>query len=162
MKFSSTLASAQTPKLISGEQSRQYSNIEYLSIPNAGVFGIRFEYYCSPFRQAAISNNLLLVGHEAHFYLYDLETQQNILSLEMNGYFGHFYLHDAYFYVADACDFSCIDKNGNTIWKTTGLGIDGVIINTFTANEIHGSCEMDPPGGWTNFILDLQSGIKKS
>lgn len=163
--FSSTLPKdfREIPKIISGQQSIQYAGSAYLLAEDgdkAELFQIKYKCHCSPFKEATISENILIVGHEEHFYLYNLASQQNMLTLQMDGYFGHFYLQDDYIYVADSGTLFCLDKKGKTIWRNTNLGIDGVIIIEFTDNEIYGSGEWDPPGGWVDFILDLRTGRK--
>jgi hypothetical protein len=76
----------------------------------------------------------------------------------MSGYYGHLYVDDEYFYVADAESLFCIDKAGSVIWHSKNLGIDGVIVEKFTASQIYGSGEWDPPGGWKDFVLDKKTG----
>jgi outer membrane protein assembly factor BamB len=163
--FSSTLPKnyREIAKVISGEQSTRYAGSEYLLVEDdkkSEVFQIKYEYYCGPFKEAAKSGNLLIVGHSGHFYLYDLTSHQNILALQMDGYFGHFYLKGEHIYVADSGTLFCIDRKGTTIWRNTNLGVDGVIIEKFTENLVFGSGEWDPPGGWVDFVLELKTGQK--
>jgi hypothetical protein len=152
------------PELISGQNPIVYNWDEYLLVEdkrkNVTIYRINYETHCGPFKQAAIDGNLLLVGHEEHFYLYDLVSKQNIVALSMSGYFSNFYIQNEYFYVSDAGSLFCLNKKGNVIWKNANLGIDGVIVEKFTEEEIHGSGEWDPPGGWVDFKLDLRTGKK--
>jgi hypothetical protein len=152
------------PGLISGQNSIDFNDYEYLLVEdereNVVIYKINYETHCSPFKEAAIEGNLLLVGHEEHFYIYDIVKKQNIITLEMSGYFSNFYIQDEFFYVADAGSLFCLNEKGNVIWRSTHLGIDGVLIEKFTENEIHGSGEWDPPGGWVDFKLDLITGEK--
>lgn len=152
--------SHQEPILISGLDTLEFGGREYLVIDNneKSLFEIRYEYHGSPFKQAFIIDTILAVGYEENFYLFDLLTKTNILKMKMEGYFGHFYLNNDNFYVADAGGLYCIDKLGTTLWSNNNLGIDGVIINDFVDNKILGSGEWDPPGGWRDFILDKQTG----
>jgi hypothetical protein len=148
-------------EVISGETPFHFSNFEFLVVRNRDekrAFKIIYEFHCSPFKEAAIHDNLLLVGHEEHFYLYDLQAKQSLLVLKMNWYFGALYIDKNYFFVADAEGLFCIDKNANIIWHNGNLGMDGVIIEQLTENQIHGSGEWDPPGGWKNFVLDKKTG----
>lgn len=150
-----------TASIISGQGSLQFAGTEYLLVREADTvdaFEIKYEYHCNPFKQAAIVDNLLLVGHEGQFYLYDLTAQQHISTLNMRGYFGHFYIYQDHFYLADSSGLLCLNKNGHVLWRTSGLGIDGVIVQEFTDEKIFGSGECDPPGGWQDFILDLKTG----
>lgn len=154
------------PILISGNDSLKFNQHQYLILVQpdgeSEYFEIKYECHFSPFKEATKINNLLAVGHEDFFYLFDLKTKMNILRLEMNGYFGHLYIHNELFYVADSCGLYCIDKNSSILWQNKNLGIDGVIIFDFTSDSIIGSGEWDPPGGWLDFVVDSQTGnIKK-
>lgn len=81
-----------TASLISGQDSKALPKSVYLlaedDYQQISAFEIRYEYHCSPFQQAEIVGDLLLVGHEEHFYLYDLVACQNVLALKMDGYFA--------------------------------------------------------------------------
>ncbi len=148
-------------EIISGEVPFHFSNSEYLVVRNGDesrVFKIIYEYRCSPFKEATIHADLLLVGHQEHFYLYDLKSKQSLLVLKMNGYFGHLYIEGNYFFIADSAGLFCIDKSGKILWHNNNLGIDGVIIEKFSENKIYGSGEWDPPGGWEDFVLDKRTG----
>ena len=152
------------PVLISGPVSSALSMLEYLVVNQPGnrqVFEIRYDFHCSPFKQAILIDNLLAVGHEGYFYLFDLTATVNKLRLSMKGYFGKLYFNDGLFFIADASSVYCLDKNGSIHWKNNSLGIDGVIINAFTNEEILGSGEWDPPGGWQDFALNKSTGIEK-
>ena len=152
------------PVLISGSTSADYANQRYLKFSDddnvTGLYVIKYQAHCSPFKEALLIGNLLAVGHEEHFYLFDNVTNESVLRLEMNGYFGHLYFDTGYFYVADASGLHCIDKTGNIRWSNLGLAIDGVIVNEFTDSRILGSGELDPPGGWEDFSIDKATGIK--
>jgi hypothetical protein len=153
------------PILISGHDSLKLNEEEYLILVQTGnervCFKIMYECHFSPFKEATIIENLLAVGHEAFFYLFDLKTKMNILRLEMDGYFGHLYSDNELFYVTDACGVYCIDKNASILWQNKNLGIDGVLIHDFKIENIFGSGEWDPPGGWIDFILHKQTGKMK-
>jgi hypothetical protein len=152
------------PILISGPDSTQFGGKEFLILDRdgktEGLFEIRYEYHCSPFKQAIIVDHVLAVGFEEYFYLFDTTTQSNILKLKMEGYFGHIYFNDDLLYIADANGIYCINKTASIIWHNNNLGIDGVIIIEFSNNKIVGSGECDPPGGWRDFVLDKQTGLR--
>lgn len=148
-------------EIISDQTPFHFSCSEYLVMQGKDekrAFKIVYEGHCSPFREAIIINDLLLVGHEAHFYVYDLKAKYSLLILEMNGYFGHLYVDNSNFYVTDAQSLYRIDREKEVVWHCTNLGIDGVIIEQITENQIHGSGEWDPPGGWKDFVLDKKTG----
>jgi hypothetical protein len=151
------------PILISGADSKEFNRTAYLILTEMGtkpkVFEIKYESHSGPFKEAIAYTNLLAVGHEETFYLFDLNNKTNLLNLKMVGYFGHLYLDNEQFYVADANGLYCIDSTANVQWYNDGIAIDGVIIDEFTEDRIYGSGEWDPPGGWREFILDKKTGV---
>ena len=162
-KFSPQLPSdfSGQPVLISGQDSINHKGQEFLIIEDNGVqsiFEIRYQVHCSPFKEAVWTDNVLGVGHEEHFYLFDLREKSNIRTLKVEGYFGNVYLDDQRFYVAGAYGLYCLDKKGNVIWENSNLGIDGVVVEKFGDLEILGSGEWDPPGGWRDFKLSKLTG----
>jgi hypothetical protein len=167
-KFSNSLPdniSSSQVKIISGDQSSQFYNNIYILHKKesnqdfSNAFEIRYEYSCSPFKQAEIKENLLVVGFEGYFYLYDLVDNKNILALEINGYFGSFHIEIDGIYVCDAFGIWHLDFEGNVIWQNGTLAVDGVLIGEFSEAKISGSGEMDPPGGWQSFEIDRKSGV---
>ena len=151
------------PILISGEASLNMWNAAYIKCEEddeiKAVFEIRYDYHCGPFKQVMIENNILAVGYEQFFYLFNLTENKSLVVLGMHGYFGNLYHNGNFFYVADAGGLHCINNTGTIIWHNKSLGIDGVIINDFADTVITGQGEWDPPGGWRDFILDKQTGM---
>lgn len=152
-----------SPLLISRDVSRDLNGRQFLIVIendlSKSLYEIRYEYHCSPFKEALIVDNVLAVGFEEHFYLFDLGRKANMLAIKMEGYFGHLYADGNNFYVADAFGLYCIDKNASVKWHNASLAIDGVIVSEFFENTISGSGEWDPPGGWRDFVLNKQTGI---
>jgi outer membrane protein assembly factor BamB len=150
------------PVLITGKESLNFSNrqlVEYIT-DNEGtfIFEIRYEYSCGPFREILSLDNLLLIGCQQNFYIVNLERNETILNLKVEGYFGSIYIDNEIIYVADACGVYSINRDGEIIWHNDNLGIDGVVIHDFQGNKILGSGEFDPPGGWVPFVLDKRTG----
>lgn len=156
---------SESPILISGESSIDFSGKQFLTLTeeNGGliIYEIRHENHCSPFKQAEFLNNILVVGHEKHCYLFDIGNQSQLTVLKLSVYFGHIYTEGEFIYVADADGIYCLNQNGTILWSNNELGIDGVIINNFGDTEIYGSGEWDPPSGWEDFIIDKKTGRKK-
>jgi hypothetical protein len=164
-KFTNDLSDGitQKPILISGKKSIHFSKTEYVLIEqgnNSIPYEIRYEYSCSPFKDALIENEILAVGFEEKFYLFDISKNKSILSLKVKGYFGHLYLHDDLFYVADAYGLYCVNKVGYILWYNSNIAIDGVIVNKFEGNKIYVQGEQNPPDNWEYFVLDLATGEK--
>ena len=150
------------PILLSGAQSLDEKHHEYLLLKHNDsiqkVFEIRFKSFTGPYKEAAIFNKLVVVGHYQFLYLFDLVSNTSIVRSEMSGYFGHLYVNDNQLFVSDARSVYCFDSRGKMIWKNSGLGIDGVFISAFDEEKIHGSGQWDPPDGWRDFILNRING----
>lgn len=150
------------PVLISGTNSTDYSLKIFLKLGDENlidrIFEVRYNVRCSPFKEAMLVENLLAVGFEEHFYLFNTITNESIIILKMNGYFCHLYYYKEAFYITDAYGLYCINKFGEILWSNTTLGIDGVIVMNITDNQIFGSGQCDPPDGWIDFLLDRATG----
>lgn len=150
--------------LISGSDTIDYSGHQLLSVDfnnEIRFYEIKYKYHCSPFKGADLFNNILIVGFEDYFYMFDTNNNKNLLSLKLSGYFGHFYRNDHLIYVTDASGIHCLNIDGTINWQNNELGIDGVEINKFDNQYLYGSGEWDPPGGWIDFILDKETGGNK-
>lgn len=150
------------PLLISGADSSSFDGKVFLLVYQnndcVAVYEIRYECHCGPFKVAIQVDNVLAVGHEAHFYLFDISAGKPLLNLKLSGYFGYLYLNNNLLYIADADGITCINKQGEIRWDNHQLGIDGVIIESFTENKISGTGEWDPPGGWRKFTIEKETG----
>ncbi len=165
-RFVSTLPAddAAPPILISGTGYKELTRIEYFLIceeNSTEAYEIRYETD-GPFKDAICVDGLLAVGHGEMFYLFDRTEKQNITALKMDGYFGHLYFNNDLFYVADASGLRCINRLGECLWHNAGLAVDGVIVTDITVDKIFGQAEVDPPGGWVDFVVDRKSGALNS
>ncbi|NLR77672.1 rhomboid family intramembrane serine protease [Chitinophaga eiseniae] len=160
--FSNVLPADCTPILISGEDTRQLANFVYVVYEDTdikSVYEIRSQFQVGQYGwQAFLADQLLVIGHEDFFYLYDLQQQSNLLRLALNGYFGHCRENNGHFFVTDSTGIYCIDKQGQVRWHNDNLAVDGVIINSFEGKHINADGEWDPPGGWRPFTLDAATG----
>lgn len=155
------LPGSRSPVLISGSSSERKNIREYLVVQYNGeeeVYEIHLEHRCSPFSQIIRTDDLLAVGREDRFFIFQTRTRTLLLDLPMDGYFSSLHFEHDNFFVTDACSVYCIEKTGHVLWQNQQLGIDGVVIHDFTGNEIRGSGEWDPPGGWKDFVLNLETG----
>jgi uncharacterized secreted protein with C-terminal beta-propeller domain len=156
------------PILVSGPDTERFQGIEYVAAEQDGniidVYEIRYETWGGPFKEACILNDILAIGLYQFLYLFDLKRKQYIRRYEMAGYFGHLYLHNNRLYVTDSGNMYCITPNSNIVWENRNLGIDGVLVEEFQDDYILGSGEWDPPGGWVDFKLDINTGkqLKKN
>jgi len=151
------------PVLISGQHSLQFGGVEYLLIQNGAVvnvYQICYQYSCGPFKAATIQNGILAVGHQGHFYLFDLSHQKSLLILKLDVYFSELAISGSMFYVADTCGIYAVNIAGQVQWSNLHLALDGVVINRIADNKIYGKGEHNPPGGWEPFVLDAKTGKK--
>jgi len=162
LSFSDVIPSViiKPPVLISGRQSLKFHNVAYvIDDLSAIAYQINYQFHCSPFKQALYIHELLAVGFEENFYLFNLSNQDNLLSLSLSGYFGQFYFEEDLIYIADANGLTCVNLKGETIWQNNRLGIDGVKIDGFTKDQIYGSGEFDPPSDWKDFVIRKRDGV---
>jgi hypothetical protein len=94
-------------------------------------------------------------GHQVHLIALDGQTT---ISLPLGAYFGSLYPADTFLLVASATSLLCIAPDGALRWTSGMLGIDGVLIGEVRDGRIHGEGEWDPPGGWREWTVRLESG----
>jgi hypothetical protein len=114
---------------------------------------------CYAFEDVQFWETYIAVGYGSHFYLVELDSRK-VVDFELDGYFGHMYSGDGYLLVASASHLLRILPDGNVLWRSELLGIDGVIVHSVLDTMIEGEGEWDPPGDWKPFRLSLNSGEK--
>ncbi len=117
----------------------------------------------SCFREIGCLGDTVFIGvGESLFVLH--ATSGAVQHWPMDGYFGSLYLcHDlpglgSGVLVASATALLRLGANGQALWHTQALGWDGVLVHYVSQGVIHGSGECDPPGGWVDFRLDVNTG----
>ncbi len=113
--------------------------------------------YSSPFRETQIYNDAVLIGWGNTFILYNLTSGKSKI-LILDWYFGDYRIHDEKIFVCSATDINCLSIDGEVFWKSDPIAVDGIVINSFEGQAIYCSCELDPPGGWVSYKLDLLTG----
>ena len=53
-----------------------------------------------------------------------------------------------------------IGRDGEVIWKSVEVGLDGVNVHDVEADAVEGSGQWDPPDGWRPFALSLSTGLR--
>ncbi|MFB9244243.1 hypothetical protein IV454_01845 [Massilia antarctica] len=109
------------------------------------------------------------IGYGERVFIVDCVTEDVVMH-QMDGYFCEFF--DAEELETSGADFCVLASSaselfafgpdGALLWKTTQLGIDGVLVHSATGTHIKGSGEWDPPGGWEPFILATRTGERVS
>jgi hypothetical protein len=138
---------------------------QYIRISQAELekplLNLKIDTEGSPFKQVMTLDKFLFAGFGSQFIVFDLEHLKLISQMEFGGYFGSFSMDKEDIFIATDSEMYKLNLAGELIWKAGNLGIDGVILHNLAPDEIHGSGEWDPPGGWEDFILDRESGKKK-
>ena len=114
-----------------------------------------FESYA--FEDAKIWRGLLLVGYGCHLYVFNLATHA-VSEHHFDSYFGHLYVAPDYCLVASGCSLYRLGDDGEYLWASRGLALDGVVVNNVRDGVIYGDGEWDPPGGWRPFSVRLSDG----
>lgn len=110
-----------------------------------------------PFTQIEVWKRFVVLGWNECAFLIDPTTHQ-VIGVDCDGYFGHLYPLDDHLLIADASRLVCIDENGQRLWESDCLGIDGIIVDSVQDGVITGRGEWDPPGDWKAFQLMLTTG----
>jgi hypothetical protein len=119
----------------------------------------------SAFRDLRCIDDMVFVGFgESLFVIRPLEQAWDRIQLE--DYFGHLYMPEDFglpatsfrVLVASGTALFNLTTNGTLIWCARDLAVDGVQVSDVRDGLIFGSAELDPPGGWQPFVLDLITG----
>ena len=76
----------------------------------------------------------------------------------LSWYFDQFYPLEDSLLVCSASHLTRLDPDGNLLWTSPEIGLDGVLVSNVQDGIIEGQGEYDPPGGWVDFRLDLNRG----
>ena len=112
------------------------------------------------FQDAVIWSERVFVGYGSSVYVIDpMKRVGSEIPLGGGGdYFGAFYADADYLLVASGQSLLRLSPDGDVLWTTPDLGLDGVIVKSVENNVISGEGEWDPPGGWEPFEVRLDSG----
>lgn len=110
------------------------------------------------FTDSYILGDYLLIGnyYEGVFAvnLIDFELKE----IKVDGYFGYFVPGIECVYILGCENIISIGKDGNIIWISDNLAVDGIVLGRIEGNTMNVSCEMDPPGGWVDKKINLLTG----
>ena len=110
------------------------------------------------FTDSFIIGDYLLIGnyYEGIFTINLIDF--GLKQIKVDGYFGYFVAGRECVYILGCENIISINKEGNIIWTSGYLAVDGIVFNRIEEDSMSVSCEMDPPGGWIDKKIDLLTG----
>jgi hypothetical protein len=117
------------------------------------------------FKEVRCSGGIAYIGYGSNLFVVHTGTR-SCDTHGLDGYFGHLYTAEELgatsgafaVLAASASELLSFAPDGLLYWRTSRLGIDGVVVQSVLDGLVHGSGEWDPPGGWRPFCLDVDSG----
>ncbi|HEX4304208.1 MAG TPA: hypothetical protein VHZ78_15535 [Rhizomicrobium sp.] len=79
-------------------------------------------------------------------------------AIDLGCYFGEFHPGDDWLLVTSGQGIVRLAPDGRIVWRNDELGLDGVLIFDVEGDVIDGQGEWDPPGGWEDFLVSLETG----
>jgi hypothetical protein len=111
----------------------------------------------SGFEDAIFWHGWVVIGFGEQVFLVSPSDYRTI-TLELGSCFGHLYPLESCLLVASCERLFAVRVDGDLVWTTEVIGIDGVVIDRVVGTRIEGQGEWDPPDGWRPFRVDLRSG----
>lgn len=161
-QFLDTYNSNLNLKVISTGDNTSTSS-QFLEIRENGqvlsILEFRYHYSSGSTQKAIKFHRFVAVGFSGYFYLYDLSTRWTVLFLDLGGYFCDFYIVKNELLVAYNDGIYCLTQCGKIKWHNDSIGIDGVYISKIEGDCIVARGQIDPPDGWSDYRLDLNTGF---
>ena len=119
------------------------------------------------FKSVRVVGDNVIFGFGSFVHFFNLVTEK-VNSVELDTYFGDLYISQDLGYqgiefgvlVASAEYLHRFTDSGEEIWKSPPVGIDGVTVAAIEYPIIRVSGEWDPPGGWVDMQIHMESGAK--
>jgi hypothetical protein len=80
------------------------------------------------------------------------------LGVGLGCYFEEFITGEDYLLAISGQGIVRLDAAGAVVWRNDALAVDGVIVFDVEDGAIDGQGEWDPPGGWRDFLVSLETG----
>ncbi len=117
--------------------------------------------YVSPFQDGRVWQNWVVVGFAWQVHFVSLKKRERTFSYSLEGYFGSLYTTQNIVVVASATALWGFDREGQLLWQSEDLAMDGVLVTSIEGDRIGGRGQIDwepPDGVWVPFSLSLSSG----
>jgi hypothetical protein len=123
----------------------------------------RLDIYGDPgsesyFRSEALTwYDNVIVGFGSHVYIISATTWGRV-DIDLPSYFQALQVTPDYALAVFGSGILRFDGRGTIVWENDELALDGIEIDRIQGDEISGSGEWDPPGGWRPFTISLTDG----
>ncbi|MDE6733655.1 MAG: hypothetical protein K2J77_12385 [Oscillospiraceae bacterium] len=111
----------------------------------------------NPFNDGTVWRGYFCLGTGSEIIAIDLTTFE-YKRYSVDWYFGSFLEYEEMLFAASAAGVLAFDKNMDLLWRNESLAVDGVTFGGVFGEVLEISCELDPPGGWVDKQLDIQTG----
>lgn len=124
---------------------------------------LRVELYDGPEPDAYFAteviewNGWVAAGFGSRVYLVDPDTRVTH-ALRLPFYFDRFVAGEHWLLAVSGAGITRIASDGGVEWENPSVAVDGVNVHDVEDGVISGSAELDPPGNWHPFRLDLATG----
>ena len=122
-------------------------------------YQLEYKHQIEGWESILITAKLIAVRSEHGLYLFDAVTHEQKNFIEIPDGFEQLYFNGNEIFITGPLCIYCITDAGALKWESEQLGIDGVVIDSFNANQIVTSAQHDPPDGWRRILLDRETGI---
>lgn len=130
------------------------------------LFEIHTFEECICFKSIKLFPDSVVFGFGEHVHFFNISST-SLKTVKVDTYFGYLYTPEDLEY--DGEDFGVLVASaeflhrftplGSEVWKSARLGIDGVTVSKITYPCIEASGEWDPPGGWKDVKINLETGL---
>lgn len=110
-----------------------------------------------PFEEASEWRGWLVVGWRGHVHWVDLAGRA-VKSFALGSSFGRLYPAPDALFATSAERLFRFGTTGELVWSSGVLGIDGVVLESWSGDVLAGLGEWDPPDGWRPFRVDRGTG----
>jgi hypothetical protein len=118
---------------------------------------LRHDRLSTPFNDIQFFGDFIVIGVSSSVFFYNMVSKKSSHH-SLDGYFGSLHIKQQELYVCSASNIICFKQNGEKVWESDSIGVDGVQISEITSEIIYGSAECDPPDGWENFEISKLNG----
>jgi len=112
---------------------------------------------CFAFEEVIAWRDLILIGFGSHVHAISV-VDRSAVTIELESYFGHLYPNRDFVLLASGERLFRLQPDRSVSWKSTHLGIDGVVVRDVGCDTITGEGEWDPPAGWKPFAVSVVDG----